>query len=259
MLNTFRQIFTLAQYVIIEALRTRFFIVISILLAIGFGFALFLGQIAIIEAHGVQSSLLAAFLRVSAIYVVSLFVITSIVREFNDHTIMLWFSLPISRSVYFFGKLSGFFAVACVMTIFFSLILIVYANIQQVGLWAISLLCELLIITTLSLLCVLTFHQTVQAFSAVLGFYILARSIDAIQLMTYSPLLNSESWSDQLVNGLTRLLAMLMPNFEKFTSSEWLVYNTGNWEDVFQIIVQTIIYVTLLVAMSLFDLYRKNL
>jgi Cu-processing system permease protein len=259
MFNTFRQIFILANYVIVEALRTRFFIVITILLAIGFGLALFLGQIAIIEGQSIQSSLLAAFLRISAIYVVSLFVITSVVREFNDHTIMLWFSLPIPRSVYFFGKLSGFFSVACVITVFFSAILILYANIQQVGLWAISLLCELLIVTTVSMLCVLTFHQTIQAFSAVLGFYILARSIDAIQLMTYSPLLNSDSWSDQFVNGLTRLLATLLPNFENFTPSEWLVYNTGNWENLSPIIVQTMIYVTLLIAMSLFDLYRKNL
>ena len=105
----------------------------------------------------------------------------------------------------------------------------------------------------------MTFHQTVQAFSAVLGFYILARSIDAIQLMTYSPLVNSTSWSDQFVNGLARLLAMLLPNFENFTPSEWLIYNTGNWENLSQIIIQTIIYVTLLIAMSLFDLYRKNL
>jgi len=259
MLNTIRQIFILANYVILEALRTRFFIMISILLVVGFGLAVFLGQIAIIEGKAIQSSLLAAFLRISAIYVVSLFVITSIVREFNDRTIMLWFSLPIPRSTYFFGKLSGFFSMACVITILFSTILIFYANFQQVCLWGISLLCELLIVTSLSLLCVLTFHQTVQAFSAVLGFYILARSIEAIQLMTYSPLVSSASWSDQFVNGLARLLAMLLPNFENFTPSEWLVYNTGNWDSLLQIIMQTIIYVILLIAMSLFDLYRKNL
>ncbi len=105
-------ILTLAALVALEALRTRFFAVIIILLSIGFGLAIFVGQVTVIETLAYQSSLLAAFLRLSAIYVVSLFVITSMVHEFNNHAIYLWLSLPMRRSTYFFGKFSGFALVA---------------------------------------------------------------------------------------------------------------------------------------------------
>jgi Cu-processing system permease protein len=258
-MTSMKAILTLTALVAHEALRTRFFAIIIILLSIGFGLAIFVGQVTVIETLAYQSSLLAAFLRLAAIYVVSLFVITSMVHEFNNHAIYLWLSLPMRRSTYLFGKLSGFILIAIVTALLFGIALLNYVPYQQAFLWTLSLVCELLIITSLSLLCVLTFPQTVQAFSVVLGFYILARSITAIELMVQGPLSSSSSWADQLINGLVQLLSMLLPHFDRFTQSEWLVYHTGSLEQLLQIVVQTMIYVALLILMSLFDLYRKNL
>ncbi len=254
-----RQIITFAALVAREAFRTHFFVVIIGLLVIGFGLSIFVGQVTIIETTAYQSSLLAAFLRVSGVYIVSLFVITSMLHEFNDHSIYLWLSLPMRRSTYFFGKLSGFALVASITTILFASALLIYAPYQQVWLWALSFFCELLIMTAISLLCVFTFHQTVKAFSAVLGFYILARSISAIQLMATGPLFDHNSWVDQLISIFIDLLAMLLPNLEHFARSEWLVYHTGQLDNLLEIFAQTIIYVLLLITMNLFDLYRKNL
>ncbi|MCK5877890.1 MAG: hypothetical protein KAG43_09660 [Candidatus Marithrix sp.] len=254
-----KQIFTLATLVILEALRTRFFTVVSTLLVIGFGLSIFIGQIAIVETVTYQSSLLAAFLRLSAVYIISLFVIASMVHEFHNNSIYLWLSLSLQRSSYFIGKFSGFALVALVTAILFGIALLIYVPYLQVGLWSLSLFCELLMVTAVSLLCVLTFHQTVPAFSMVLGFYILARSISAIQLMAQSSLSHSQSWVDQFINSLIELLSMLLPNLENFTQSEWLVYHTGNFNSLIEILIQTSIYVTLLICMSLFDLYRKNL
>jgi Cu-processing system permease protein len=254
-----RQIFTLAALVAHEALRTRFFAVIVALLLIGFGLALFVGQVSVIETIAYQSSLLAAVLRLGAVYVVSLFVITSMVHEFNNHAIYLWLSLPMQRSSYFLGKFSGFALVALVTAVLFGAALLGYVPYQQVGLWTLSLFCELLIMTALSLWCVLTFHQTVQAFSVVVGFYVLARSISAIQLMAQGALFQSQSWADQLIGGLVKLLAMLLPNLERFSQSSWLVYHSGRFDNLLEVVVQTVVYVVLLMAMSLFDLYRKNL
>jgi Cu-processing system permease protein len=254
-----RQIFTLAALVAREALRTRFFVVIVMLLLIGFGLSLFVGQVTLIETQATQSGLLAAFLRLGAVYIMSLFVITSMVHEFQDRSIYLWLSLPMQRSTYFLGKLSGFALIASITAILFGAALLGDVPYPQVGLWTLSLLCELLIVTTLSLLCVLTFHQTIQAFSVVVGFYILARSISAMQLMAQGPLNISQSYVDQLINVFINLLAMLLPNLERFTQSEWLVYHTGHIDNLLEIVVQTVVYLILLVAMSLFDLYRKNL
>ena len=254
-----RQIITLAIYVIIEALRTRFFAMILMLLFIGYALTLFIGEIALIESQATQSSLLGAFLRLSALYGVSLFVITSIVREFNDNSIYLLFSFPLKRSSYFFGKLCGFTGIALMTTLIFSFALMSYAGYLQVLFWSLSLFCELLIITSLSFLSVLTFQQTIQSFSFLIGFYILARSMGTIQLMAQASLSHSSTWSDVLIATLIKLLATLLPHLDRFTPSEWLVYSSNYFEALVEIMLQTIIYVLLLIAMSLFDLYRKNL
>lgn len=253
-----RRLVIFATYVLLEAIRTRFFAMIILLLGIGIGLALFLGQIALIENRANQVALLAAFLRLSAVYAMSLFVIISMVREFSEHTIILSLSLPIKRSTYFFGKLIGFMSVANFVALLFGCTLLYYESLYYVILWTVSLLCELLIITTLSLLCVLTFNQTIQAFSAVIGFYMLARTIDTIQLMsdTFHMHHTATEW---VITQLINLLATLLPDLNLFTQSNWLIYHSGDVQDLLLIIIQTIIYVILLSAMSLFDLYRKNL
>ncbi|MEZ5673666.1 MAG: hypothetical protein R3E08_15330, partial [Thiotrichaceae bacterium] len=86
-----------------------------------------------------------------------------------------------------------------------------------------------------------------------------ARSIEAIQLMAQSPLNSSDLWQDKLIDGLIQLLAMLLPNLERFTQTGWLVYHSGGFNDLLMVAGQTVIYVILLIMMSLFDLYRKNL
>ena len=54
-------------------------------------------------------------------------------------------------------------------------------------------------------------------------------------------------------------MAFLLPDFARFTSSEWLVYHTGGWQEVAPIAAQTLVYLALLAGAALFDLYRKNL
>lgn len=259
-MNNLRQIKTLATYVVIEAFRTRFFVIVTLLLFISLGLSLFLGQIAITEIDAVKSSLLATFLRLSAVYIISLFVITSMVHEFNQQTIYLWLSFPLSRGTYLLGKLCGFTLISTLTAFLFGMILLYYAPYLQVGLWTISLCCELFIIITTSLLCVFTFQRIIQALSALLSFYLLARSINVIRLMAQAPLhQDSSTWSTQFINGFVEFIARLIPDFSYFTQTAWLVYDTGDFTVFLTIIGQTTIYGMLLVAMCLFDLYRKNL
>lgn len=258
-MKSIHQIKILTTYIVLEAFRTRFFIIVILLLFISFGLTLFLGQIALTEVEAVKSSLLATFLRLSAVYIISLFVITSMVHEFSEQSIYLWLSFPLSRSVYLLGKLGGFLLVSTLTGLLFGSTLLQYVTYSQVVLWTFSLCCELFIIATASLLCVLTFQRTMQAFSAVVSFYLLARTIDAIRLMAQAPLQDSSTWSTQFISGFVEFTAILLPDFSYFTQTAWLVYPADDFGALLNIIGQTIVYGSLLITMCLFDLYRKNL
>ena len=53
-------------------------------------------------------------------------------------------------------------------------------------------------------------------------------------------------------------IALLLPHLDSFTRTEWLLYQTGTAAALAAIGVQTALFVSLVVAAALFDLYRKN-
>ena len=111
----------IARYTFIEALRNRLLWLIIVALVILFGLAEFAGALAITESREIQATLLGALLRLFTVFVVSLFVVTSMVREFNDKGLELVLSLPIPRATYYFGKLAGYSLFALLTAALFSL------------------------------------------------------------------------------------------------------------------------------------------
>ena len=249
----------IAAYTFLEAVRNRLLWLVIGFMVVAFSLAEFLGEVAITETIQFQSAFLGATLRGFAVFMVSLFVITSMVREFNDKGLELVLSLPIPRASYFLGKLAGFSLLAALTSLLCSLCLLLYAPVSQVALWGVSLTLELLIVTAFSLLCLFTFSHVTLALSVLMGFYLLSRTIGAIQLMGTGPLADTSSLSQQVINVFLDSLAFVLPELHNFTVSQWLVYHTGGWPALVPLAGQSLIYVGLISGAALFDLYRKNL
>ena len=150
-----RHILPIARYTLLEALRNRLLGLALILVAAGLAFTQFLQQVAITESSQIQAALLAALFRLGAVFMLAGFVVTSMVREFNDKVMELILSRPLRRSSYFFGKLAGYAAVALALALISSLPLALFAPAERVALWGLSLACELLLVTAFALFCVL--------------------------------------------------------------------------------------------------------
>ena len=257
-MNQHLPITTIAKYTFIEAVKNRLFILMVIGLICIFGLTQFIGELAITETQGIQVALMGMIMRLFAVFIVCLFVITNLVREFNDKAFELIISLPIPRSAYFLGKLIGFSFLSIVVAAIVSLPLILYAPIFQVAIWVVSLVCELFIVTALCLLCLFTLGHITTAFSAVIAFYILSRSISTIQLLGQSPIIEATTKSQEFILQLIDAIAYILPGLDSFTQTQWLVYQTGSVDGLMSIIMQTTIYVLLLSSAALFDLYRKE-
>ncbi|MBS4096330.1 MAG: hypothetical protein KGZ83_05765 [Sulfuricella sp.] len=252
-------IFPIAYYTLLEAVRNRMIWLVLVVVAASLGLGQFLHEIAITENAQIQSALLGAMLRFLAVFILAVFIITSMVRELNDKGSELILSLPIPRASYLAGKVLGFSGCALALAGIFAATLLIYAPPSQVALWGLSLFLELWIIEAFCLLCVFTFSQVVPALSATLAFYLLARSIAAFQLIAHGPLTPDESWSQQAINTIITAIAAVLPRLDTFTQTEWLAYHTGSWAALLPVATQSLIYVMLLGGAALFDLYRKNL
>lgn len=251
------QILTIARYTLIEALRNRLSWLILAVALIGIGLSGFLNELALTESRQIQVAVLAAFLRFSAVFLIATFVVTSMVREFNDKGLELLLALPLPRAAYLFGKLTGFAALALAPALLFGLLTLFFTSPLNMALWTLSLLGELWIVAAFSMLCVLTFNQIMAALSAVMGFYVLARSITALQMIG-NDALAAPSVSQQVIGFVVNALSSVLPHLDQFTRTDWLVYQSGSWTDLTPLLIQSALAVALLGGAALFDLYRRN-
>jgi len=213
--------------------------------------------VAITESREIQTALLAAPLRVAAVFIVAVFVITSMVRELSDKVTELLLSLPAPRSAYFFGKFAGYAMLASILALLSALPLVPFANSQGLVFWTLSLICELLLVTAISLFCVVSFTQVVPAFAAVAGFYLLSRSMAAMQIIAGAPL-QDPTLTDRVVNAVVNLIALLLPALDAMTQTTWLLESAPSVSMLGAVVGQTALYLVLICSAALFDLYRKS-
>ena len=253
-----RQASTIAYYTLLEALRNRLMWLLGLVLVIGIGLSGFLSDLAVTEQKETQVALLAAFLRFTAVFLMVIFVVTSLVREANDKGLELVLALPLPRAGYVLGKLAGFALLALLPALLFGGLMGLLVQTWDAALWTASLLAELWIVAAFSLLCVMTFQQVMTALSAAMGFYLLARSVTALQQFgqsRYAP----DGPSQQVINAVMQGVGYVLPRLDDFTRTDWLVYHSGSWATLGPLAAQTLIYLALLTAAALFDLYRRNL
>ena len=252
-------IWTIAKYTLFEALRNRLIYLALAVLFIAILIYLFVAEITITESRLYSLVIMSSLLRVAVIFVISLFVITSLVREITDKGMATMLSLPLPRYSYFIGKLGGFSLLAGLLISLIFIILLCVAEPVNALVWSLSLFLEMLLVVTLSLFLLLTFQQVTAAFTAVMAFYFLCRSMSAILLINNSSLLQDQSLSHGIISILIESLAFLLPDLDRYTLSEWLVYGSYGANELFLILIQTLIYMSLLSLTALFDLYRLEL
>ena len=185
--------------------------------------------------------------------------LASINREFNDKGLDVALALDLPRSHYILGKLSGFLILGGCFATVAALPLALLASPDAALKWGISLALEIGIVIAAALFCAITFRQLIAAASFVMAFYVFARTLTAIRLMSAHPLSGTDSTAHQLTQMLIEGLALLMPPLDGWTQTAWLVNEVPGWLTVGGLAAQSVLYIALLAAAAMFDFYRKNL
>lgn len=250
---------TVARTTLLEVLRGRLVWVAAGLIVAALIVGAFLSQVALTERSEVQAAVLAALLRAGAVFIAAAFVISSMVRETNDKITELLLSQPVPRSSYLLGKLAGHASAGIVLAFLLALPLCLFVPAPRAFLWGGSLACELTIVISVSLFCVLTFTQFVPAFAATAGFYVLARAIEAIRTIAWSSVGEAPEWTEVPVRLVVDAIALFLPSLDRMTLTRWLVEAPPAPAEVAGLLAQTGVYVMLIGTASMFDLYRKSL
>ncbi|MBI4196057.1 MAG: ABC transporter permease [Betaproteobacteria bacterium] len=252
------QITTIARCTLLEARRTRLpeLVLAAIVFLVAAGF--FTQEIAITESARVRAGMYASGMRLAAVFIAGLYVLVSVMREFNDKGLDVVLALDVPRAHYILGKLAGFLIIGVLVAAAASLPLAGFATPESALQWGISLALELGIVIAFALFCVVTFNQLMPAASFVLAFYLLARTLTAIRLMSAHPLTGEDAASRQVIRFVVEGLGLIVPAFDRWTRTAWVADQHASWPDIGSLCASGILYITLLAAATMFDFHRRN-
>ena len=249
---------TLARLVLLEARRGGLPWLAAASIALGLALAAFLSQVAVTESVALQASIMAAMLRVCAVFLLASHVVSSSLREVNDKGLELMLALALSRARLYLGRLAGFVACGVVLAGVFAASLLPFAPGSAVAAWGFSLACELALVAAVALFFAMTLSQLVPAIAASLALYVLARSMAAIQLIAAGPLAEP-SLVQQAARWAVDAVALLLPPLDAVTRTEWLLYGPPDSARYAAALAALALYALLVIAAGLFDFHRRSL
>ncbi len=247
----------IARYTVLEAWRNRLIVIVLIATALLFLLSVFARELVVAESSRLQTAILASALRLASVFLVSLYILNGLTREFNDKVVELMLSLDLPRPAYLLGKFFGFALIALAVAAIATMPIALLAPPAQALAWGCSLGLELLIVAAVSVFCITTFTQLLSATAFVAAFYLLGRSITAIQLMSSASLVAEGGPGQTAGEWLADGMAFLLPRLDAFTQTSWLLDGVAP-AALGGALLQSAIYVVLLLAAAMFDFYRKN-
>jgi ABC-type transport system involved in multi-copper enzyme maturation permease subunit len=250
---------TIARFTLLEAWGTRLPWLWAAVLACIWAASLFVRQIAITESERLQWSFYASGVRLGAVLTLALYITSSMVREFNEKGLEMVLALDLSRGFYVAGKVAAFLALGVFLALAAAFPLAWVRPLEVVTLWFASLACELAIIGVFATFCVVSFQQVVPSVLLTAAFYLLARTIDALRLMSESAVLDQLGGTRALFEYAFEGIALLLPAFDRFTATEWVADAHIDDGLLLPIAVQTLVYVLLLFGATLVDFSRREL
>lgn len=243
---------TIAVLTWLEAIRSRWPIMLAVALLLLLTLAGFVGEWAMVEKRQVVLSMLAPASRLLAVVMVMLISVSSVVREFSDRSIMLLLAAPVSRASWVSGRLFGLAWVAGVTGVVLALPVLALAPLSDGLIWTLSLTLELCIVACASLLVACVFRQVPAAMLSVLAFYLLARMIGVLMLIAERAPYEAAALTAGLTHGFLSLLGWLLPRFDLFTRTGWLLDGAAVTV-LAPVALQTVVYLLLLWLVARFD------
>ena len=245
-----------ARLALIEARRGG--LVWLALATVGLALALgtFLSQLALTESRMLQAAVVAALLRVCAVFMVAAQVVASVRREIDDRRLELLLSLPLSRATQYLGRFAGFTLLGALLALAFALPALLWAEPAAVFCWGVSLACELALVAAAALFFAMTLASLVPALAATAALYLLARSMSAMQAIAAGPLAE-ESFAHELARHAVEAVALLLPALDRVTRTEWLLYGAPDGRGYAMSLAGLLVYASLLAAAGVFDFERR--
>lgn len=253
---------TIARFTVVEAWRARLFVWAAVSALLATCASLFVVELAVTDVERMKAGLMGGPLRLAAVFTVAALVASSMVRELNDKVAELVLSMAVPRHEFFLGKLLGYCACGAAMAVIFALPVAPWDALESSTawegwlVWTASLALELCLVAGVALLTVMTFGHVALALGATFAFYVMARLLADLQLIARTGMA-SDSLASKVSDGVLAALGLALPRLDIFTRTHWLAEGAGP-ALLGPLAGQVALYLALLAAVGMWDLYRRE-
>lgn len=252
--------FSNIRYVLLTATRDRLFLGLLVGIAIAAYISSVLGSTAMLETEQMTLSFTAAAARVIIMVGVIVFIGFHMRNAFDAREIDVLLSRPISRTTLVLSYWVGFAAVAACLVLPTVILVAAVGTLNQTGfwVWSVSLLLESWLVVSIALFAALTIKSGVGTVLSSLAIYALSRMMGFFLMTTTT----TSVFKDQTMNEGTlwvmKSIAMVVPRLDFYAKSNWLIYGAKSYEEVYLFLIQSAIFIPLLIAASVIDFKRKQ-
>ena len=252
---------TLFKFILLTGLRDKLYLSLLIILAGIFGLSNLIGFSALSEESQMQLVYFAFLSRIVIVCGMILFICFYINKEFENKEIDFILSKPISRNAFILSYWTGFNIISLILIVPVILLTVFFNNPNMVGLlwWSISVILELMLVSTFAIVASLVLRSAVVSVLATVSFYFISRMMGFFVYSISIPKdVNAvKDWSG-FSEALLKFISTVFPRLDLFGKTEWLVYGVKNNMDIWIVLIQSLIYILLMLFIAFYDFRRKQ-
>lgn len=250
----------LIKYVLTAARRDKLFLSLLSIMIVGSFIAFFLSSSAVIEKGHFSIIYLAGSLRILGLLGLVLFVAFFIRRSFDARDVEYLLTRPVSRTSFVLSHAAGFSVLAFLVSLALSAGLIFLSsklgNVAGSFYWSTGVICEYLLMVNVALFFSMVLSSPVAACLSSFGFYILGRLMGQLLFIATHPAEPVPGY--QVFSGIFKAISTLFPRLDLMTQTSWLLYGVDGFKDYIFIVVQTFLFLFLVLVAALIDLRRRQ-
>lgn len=252
--------FSNIRYVLLTATRDRLFLGLLIGIAVAAYISSVLGSTAMIETEQMTLAFTAAAARVIIMVGVIVFIGFHMRNAFDAREIDVLLSRPISRTTLVLSYWIGFSTVATFLVLPTVIMVALIGTLNQTGfwVWSVSLLLESWLVVSIALFASLTIKSGVGTVLSSLAIYVLSRMMGFFLATTATTSIFKDHTINLGTQWVMKGISLVVPRLDFYAKSNWLIYGAKSYEDVNLFVIQSLIFIPLLVLASVIDFKRKQ-
>ena len=181
-----QQTIALFRYLMLGIVSRRLFIALALLMLLATLGSGFVHELTIINGDAIVAALVADFLRYCLVLLALLIVTSAVAEDFQSRQFERLLTMPLARWQYIVAQLGVIACLCLLLSLPVWLLISVYSDPALGAYWAAALWLELMLISLLGLLAILSLEKVPLAVLFALAVYLLAKFSGLIRTFPYS-------------------------------------------------------------------------